>query len=164
MATDALITFPRLAAALQGYAGALKDACRQNLIKSDRLASEALLNSVDCEVRQDGTAIVVSVAVLGYWKFVEYDTRPHWPPPDALIRWIRVKPVLPRPLKNGRLPSEKQLAYLIGRKISRVGTKGSHDLGNALSAMRREWEGRIAEAAAADIIDNWRAVITFVGR
>lgn len=164
MATDALIRFPRLAAALQGYAEALKEAYRQNLIQSDRLASEQLLNSVDCEVRQDGTAIVVSVAVLDYWKYVEYDTRPHWPPPDALLRWIRVKPVLPRPMKDGRLPSERQLAYLIGRKISQVGTKGSHDLGNALSAMQREWEQKIAEAAAADIVESWRAVITFVAR
>ena len=34
-----------------------------------------------------------------------------------------MKPVLPRPGRNGKLPSTEQLAYLIGRKISKVGTK-----------------------------------------
>ena len=164
MATDALIRFPRLAAALQGYAEALKDAYRQNLIQSDRLASEQLLNSVDCEVRQDGTSIVVSVAVLDYWKYVEYDTRPHYPPYQAILRWVRVKPVLPRPMDNGRIPSPQTLAYFIKQSIGENGTTGSHDLGNALSAMQREWEVRIAEAAASDIIDSWRSVITFVAR
>lgn len=164
MATDALIAFPRLAETLQEYAAAVKEAYRTNLIQSDRLASEALLNSVECEVRQDGTAIVVSVAVLDYWKYIEYDTRPHWPPVDAIMRWIRVKPVLPRPMADGSLPTERQLAYLIGRKIAREGTEGSHDLSNALSAMQREWEQKIAEAAAADIVESWTAVITFVAR
>lgn len=164
MATDALIAFPRLAETLQEYAAAVKEAYRTNLIQSDRLASEALLKSVECEVRQDGTAIVVSVAVLDYWKYVEYDTKPHYPPYQAILRWVRVKPVIPRPMSNGRIPSPQTLAYFIKQSIGENGTTGSHDLGNALSAMQREWEQKIAEAAAADIVESWTAVITFVAR
>ena len=160
METNTLIDFPHLSAALAGYAAAVKEAYRRNLIQSDRLASEDLLNSVECEVRKDGTAFVVSVAVLDYWKYIEYGTRPHWPPTSALLRWIRVKPVIPRPDRNGRLPGEKSLAFLIGRKIARVGTVGSHDLTNAVDAVNREWEQRIAEAITEDVVQSWSVILT----
>ena len=51
---------------------------------------------------------------------------------------------------NGKLPTEKQLAYLIGRKISEEGTEGTHDLANAQETIRREFENKIQEAIKAD--------------
>lgn len=46
------------------------------------------------------------------------------PPIKAIEKWIEVKPILPRPMSNGQLPTQKQLAYLIARKIGLEGTKG----------------------------------------
>jgi hypothetical protein len=86
-------------------------------------ASGDLSNSIKGIVKQNGKYIVISIQLQDYWKYVEYGTKPHFPPLDAIKKWISVKPVLPRPLKNGKLPTTNQLAYLIGRKISKVGTK-----------------------------------------
>lgn len=86
-------------------------------------ASGELSKSINGIVKQNGKYIVISISLDDYWKYIEYGTKPHFPPIDAIKKWISVKPVLPRPLKNGKLPTENQLAYLIGRKISKVGTK-----------------------------------------
>lgn len=86
-------------------------------------ASGDLSKSIKGIVKQNGKYIVISIQLQDYWKYIEYGTKPHFPPLDAIKKWISVKPVLPRPLKNGKLPTTNQLAYLIGRKISKVGTK-----------------------------------------
>ena len=63
-----------------------------------------------------------------YWKYLEYGTKPHFPPIEKIAEWIRIKPVLPRPNAKGKLPTQKQLAFLIARSISVKGTKPTHTL------------------------------------
>lgn len=98
-------------------------ALKERLEKNGSNASGMLSNSIKGKVKYDGKYVSVFVDLEDYWKYVENGTKPHFPPVDAIKQWIRVKPVLPRPLKDGKLPTENQLAYLIGRKISKVGTK-----------------------------------------
>lgn len=86
-------------------------------------ASGKLSQSIKGKVKQNGKWLEVSISLEDYWKYIEYGTKPHFPPVDKIKEWIRVKPILPRPLSNGKLPTENQLAFLIGRKISKVGTK-----------------------------------------
>lgn len=86
-------------------------------------ASGALSKSIKGIVKMNGKYLTVSLSMEDYWKYIEYGTKPHFPPVDKIKSWITVKPVLPRPLANGKLPTENQLAFLIGRKISRFGTK-----------------------------------------
>lgn len=86
-------------------------------------ASGDLSKSIKGIVKFDGKYVTVSIRLNEYWKYIENGTKPHFPPVDAIKKWISVKPVLPRPLKSGKLPTDNQLAYLIGRKISKVGTK-----------------------------------------
>lgn len=86
-------------------------------------ASGDLSKSIKGIVKMDGKYLTVSLSMADYWKYIEYGTKPHFPPVDKIKSWITVKPVLPRPLANGKLPTENQLAFLIARKISRVGTK-----------------------------------------
>lgn len=86
-------------------------------------ASNDLKNSIRGIVQQNGKYIVISIEMNDYWRYIEYGTKPHFPPVSAIKRWISVKPVLPRPLPSGKLPTENQLSYLIARKISKVGTK-----------------------------------------
>ena len=96
---------------------------KNRLKANDSYASGNLSNSIRGVVKQNGKYIVISIQLNEYWKFIENGTKPHWPPVDAIKKWISVKPILPRPLKSGKLPTTDQLAYLIGRKISKVGTK-----------------------------------------
>ena len=86
-------------------------------------ASGKLSQSIKGKVKQNGKWLEVSISLEDYWKYIEYGTRPHFPPINAIKQWIKVKPILPRPLSNGKLPTTNQLAFLIGRKISKVGTK-----------------------------------------
>ena len=86
-------------------------------------ASGDLKNSIRGLVNQNGKYITISIQLDEYWRFIEFGTRPHFPPINAIKRWISVKPVLPKPLPSGKLPTANQLAYLIGRKISKEGTK-----------------------------------------
>lgn len=159
METNALTIFPNIMQALADYAEEAKRLYKENLVKSDRLATEDLYNSIETEVEADGTTFLVTMTLADYWKWVEEDTRPHWPPRDAILQWIRVKPVIPRPGKNGSLPKPEQLAYLIGRKIARQGTTGSHDLRDALAELNARFESRLVDALAADIADLSHAYI-----
>lgn len=86
-------------------------------------ASGDLSKSIKGIVKMNGKYLTVALSMADYWKYIEYGTKPHFPPVDKIKSWITVKPVLPRPLANGKLPTENQLAFLIARKISRVGTK-----------------------------------------
>lgn len=171
METNTLISLDNLAAVLQAYAEEVRELYKKNLVESDRLATEKLLNSIETEVVRDGSAYLVTMTLEDYWKYVEYDTKPHWPPPAALLKWITVKPVLPHPDKNGRLPKPEQLAFLIGRAMAGLspnqekcknphgGTTGTHDLQDAVTNCNRKYEQLIAEALAKDLGEGFHAMI-----
>ena len=76
----------------------------------------------------DGRYYRIYLQLEDYWKYLENGTKPHFPPVDKIAEWIRIKPVLPRPNAKGKLPTQKQLAFLIARSISVKGTKPTHTL------------------------------------
>ena len=145
-----LLNFENLRQTLEEYGQEVRNLYQDKLITHDRVASGELLNSVEFEVEGDGKRWEVSLNVAKYWKYVENDTRPHWPPVNKILEWIRVKPVLPRPDKNGKLPTPEGLAFLIARKISRVGTKGTHDLEDSIEEINERYREKIVYAIAKD--------------
>lgn len=151
-------SMPHLRAELEAYGAALLAAYRDNLLP--RNAGGDLITTATARVETDGTAWEVIFNLQDYWKYVEDGTRPHWPPPGALIPWIRVKPVIPRPDDRGRLPTEAQLDFLIRRKISRDGTAGSHDLERAEQDVLPRWQQRIAKALLLDATEWTRVYMT----
>ena len=153
METNTLISLQATEAVLADYAAEVQRVYKERLVSDDRIATEELINSVQTQVVRNDTAYLVTMSVAEHWKWVEWDTRPHWPPPDALLKWITVKPVIPRPLKSGKLPTPKQLAYLIGKKISEVGTKGSLDLTRTVAEVNAKYEPLLAEALQKDLSD-----------
>ena len=159
MEANTLISFSNLEAVLQQYAAELKEVYKKHLVEADRLASENLINSVETQVETDQGTYLVTITLADYWKYVEDDTKPHWPPVSAILEWIRVKPVIPRPDSRDRIPKPEQLAYLIGRKISREGTEGSHDLALSATECNRKYEPLIAEALAQDLGAGFRSWI-----
>lgn len=107
-------------------------AVREDLAQQNINASSKLSKSLKSIVKQNGKWIEISISLEDYWKYVEYGTRPHFPPIQAIRKWIDVKPVLPRPMK-GKLPTKDQLAFLIARKISKVGTRPKPFLNKTIS-------------------------------
>jgi len=94
----------------------------------------SLSRNISFEVRADEgglfpAAFSVELTLPAHWYNVEMGRPPcppskGWIPPDALMEWIKVKPVIPRPDDSGRIPTLKQLAYLINRAINDPDRKG----------------------------------------
>lgn len=62
-----------------------------------------------------------------YYIFAENGRRPgKFPPPNAILKWVQFKRLVPRPGRDGKVPSTNQLVYLISRKIATKGTEGQH--------------------------------------
>lgn len=120
----------------------------------NRVASSQLLNSVNFLVLRNDSEIWVELHLEDYWKYLEYGTKPHWPPVDAIRDWIKIKPVLPRPDKNGKLPTEKQLAFLIGRKISREGTEPYMLYNQTMDALNDWITNKLEEAIKLDLEED----------
>lgn len=136
---------------LKDYAIELRNTLQDSYINDDRIATGDLLNSVEYIIEKDDRQIEVSLQLEEWWKYVEYDTKPHFPPPDAMLKYVKAKPVLPRQDRNGKLPTPNQLAYLIGRKISEVGTTGTHNVRDTVRLINERYEEKIGQAISEDI-------------
>lgn len=97
-------------------------------------------------VEREADGYTVSIDLNDYWKYVENDTRPHWPPRAAILNWVKIKPCIPRPDNKGRIPTQQQLAFLVSRKIARVGTKGNHAFAKTQDALLGFYIPKIEEA------------------
>lgn len=164
-----LIQFDNLRAVLEEFAQEFKDNYRAQLVAhgrftrdgQDRLIDsiDSSMNTVQAMIREGDGAWSVTINLNEYWKYVENDTRPHWPPLSAIQRWVEIKPVIPRPDDKGRIPSPKSLAFLIGRKISRDGTTGSHDFQTAQETTIERFRARIRVAMIRDVQNYVRQVL-----
>lgn len=168
-----MIEFKHLQQTLEELGKAIKLRYQENLIKSDRKASYNLIESVQYHTVINGYELSIDLEMADYWKYVEDDTKPHWPPVDKILEWVRIKPVLPQPMANGKLPTERQLAFLISRAIAgespnqaklknpKGGTTGTHDLEHTLDEIDDEWDERIIEALDADVWANIDEILLF---
>lgn len=144
---------------LKEYAIELRNTLQDSYINDDRIATGDLLNSVEYIIEKDDRQIEVSLQLEEWWKYVEEDTKPHFPPPDAMLNYIKAKPILPKPDNNGKLPTPNQLAYLIGRKISEVGTTGTHNVRDTVRLINERYEEKIGQAISEDINNELDVII-----
>ena len=162
-----LVNLDNLQKLLQEMAVDIRDGYKETLERNGRytaLGPEArkLIRSVQTRVVVGETAYEVVMDLEDYWKYVEDDTRPHWPPPQAIARWVEIKPVIPQQGRLASLPRPQQiksLTYLIGRKISREGTTGSHDFRDSREAVLTRFRTRIRVAMAKDVQNYVRALL-----
>lgn len=145
---------------LEEYGRELRNKYQDSLINNDRIASGELLNSCEYIIQKDSYSISVSLQLAEYWKYVEWDTKPHWPPVDKILEWVKIKPVLPYSGSDGKLPTPEQLTFLIGRKIAKEGTKGSNDLHQSIEELNNEYMQLIEEAITKDVDEASTVIIT----
>ena len=137
--------------ALETYGQVLEEQYREEIARTGAFASGKLFDSVHHIVTVDDHTIDLSLSLEDYWKYVEEGRGPgKFPPLDKIEEWIRIKPVAPYPDSRGRVPSNKQLAFLIGRKIAEEGTEGRHLLDNAIESTQ-DWMEIIEQAISKDI-------------
>ena len=154
-----MVEFKHLQEALAQYADAIADKYKTNLENSGRRASGELITSVNSKVTVNGNEYTIELNLEDYWYYVENGRKPgKFPPPDKILEWIKVKPILPTPMSNGKLPTEKQLAFLIGRKIANEGFDGTHDLENTMKEV--DYEQIIQDALDMDMMEYVDQILT----
>lgn len=149
---DKLIDLPHVQAVMEEMAIAIRNEYQDNLIRNDRIASGDLLNNIEYEITRGDFTYTIYVKMKDYWYYVENGRKAgKWPPIDNILNWIKIKPVLPRPNAEGKLPTPQQLAFLIARKIGEEGTEGTQDLRKATDTIWDTFEDRLYEAIDKDV-------------
>ena len=158
--------FENLTSVLNDFGKFLVEEYKDNLILEDVNASDNLYNSVTYMVERNDKTFEVKLSLADYWAFVEKGRRAgsKFPPVSAIERWIEVKPVLPRPMSNGKLPTNKQLAYLISRKIAIEGISPKPLLQRSVDNVWGVFEEFIAEAFAKDLQKEINIELASMGR
>ena len=164
-----LIEYPNVEQALTELAEAVKAAYIANLNANGRPTermSEWMRNHYDGKLTDTIKVVVTlgngkfvaSLQLNDYWKYVEEGVAPSgkygnpgWKAYPAIRDWVDIKPVIPRPDGNGRIPTPNQLAYLITRSIVNNGTHGTHDLKMAKDAVIPMYIDRVEMALREDV-------------
>lgn len=147
-----MIKFDNLQRVLAEFGNALSERYKEKLTEDNRIASGRLISSVNSKVVVNDNEFIVELNLEDWWKFIEYGTKPHMPPVNKILEWVVVKRILPTPMKNGKLPTEQQLAWMIAKKIEREGTEGTPNLTESIDEMVNEYEQKIEEALDADVL------------
>lgn len=142
--------FTNLKKALEDYMEAVSRIYKGKLTSDGHKATGKLIGSVKASVKIGATQYIGELRLQDYWKYIEYGTKPHWPPRNAILKWIQAKPILPRAI-NGITPSNDQLAFLIGRKISKVGTKAGAELGDTIDEVNSSFRPILEAALEKDL-------------
>lgn len=159
METDTLM-FPNIERVLKEYADSAGDTYRSYMQLGGKDASGKLSQSAKAEVRHGGNRYEVVMHLEEYWKYVEYGRKPgKFPPPDKIREWVEIKPVIPRPMKNGKLPTVEQLSYLIGRKIAIKGIPPTPVLATTTRTLNEEFFDKIYEAIRLDAANAVKTII-----
>lgn len=154
METNAL-TFPNLEKAINDFVSDFVDTYKGLLIRDNKKATGDLIRSIKpIEIQFETNNYSGSISLAYYWKYVEYGRRPgKFPPQNKILDWIKIKPVIPRPI-NGIKPTEKQLTFLISRKIARDGIEAGNQFKEALDLCWTKNKNKISDAISIDLQSN----------
>ena len=111
----------KVSADIRSIAKELLERYKKEIEDTGHKASGELQNSASYKCIINGTALEVWFSLPEYWFYLENGTAPHFPPVSAIENWITVKRIVPN-AANNRIPTTKQLAFVIARSISKKGT------------------------------------------
>ena len=121
-------------------------------VTKDNTKHYELSKKISFTLQVNDTLFEIEFNAPEYWKYANYGRGPgKFPPLDKIEDWIKRRKIAPYPTKSGSVPTRKQLAYLIGRKIAKEGFKGSGFLEKSLKEQEDYWEERISDAIYEDI-------------
>lgn len=147
-----LIKWENLQRVLEDYGRNLVENYQRALADNNIDASGDLSRTATYIVNDDRGSFTISLELNHYWKYVENGRRAgKMPPISAIENWIEIKPVLPRPMANGKLPTIHQLAFLIARKIGEVGIAPRPVLQESIDSNNKVFMRLIEEAIAEDV-------------
>lgn len=150
---EAALNYTSLISSLSGFINDFMNTYKSLLVRDGKKASGNLINSIrNVDIAFNNGEIVGEISLASYWKYVEYGRRPgKFPPLQNILDWVKIKPVIPRPVNGLKAPSEKQLAFLISRKIAKDGIKAGNQLQEALEITWSKWENTLSQSITEDI-------------
>ncbi|MBR3591012.1 MAG: hypothetical protein IKK89_04660 [Alistipes sp.] len=149
---------------LEEFGQRLIDTYKRELGSRGKIASGKLVEDLRYDVKTGDWHASVTLHLADYWKYVEHGRRAgKFPPIDAIRKWIEVKPILPRPNSNGRLPTTNQLVYLIGRKIAQKGIPPTPALALSVEGVYQQMLVAISNALSKDLGERVAQVFTYDG-
>lgn len=127
----------------------------------------AIRENIKFVLNIDNDSFTINFHAPTYWKYVDGGRRPgKFPPVDSLISWIRKRNINPRPLPSSKTsvpPTINQLAFLIGRKISKEGIKGNKFYELTVEEFKKEFTQKIEDAITEDIENQLDEFLTPLG-
>lgn len=164
MEKDAL-TFNNLQQALDDFTKDVAETYRRLLLRDGKNATGELISSIKPMTPELVNGIFeCSLSLAPHWKYVENGRKPgKFPPIDNnvpsdftlggnILEWVKTKPQLARPNRLDRKEiSQKQLAFLVARKIATKGIQPGNQLEEAMDIVYARWKDRIDAAITADI-------------
>lgn len=155
-----MLEFSNVKSVLNDFGKFLVEEYQDALILNDAIASNTLYKSITYIVENGNNSFEVKLSLEDYWKYIENGRKPgKWPPIKAIQRWIEIKPVLPRPMSNGKLPTTAQLAFLISRKIGLEGIKPRPLLEGCINDVWDVMKEFLEEALCKDIESEWKVIV-----
>lgn len=147
------LSFDNLQIALDSFINDFINTYKSLLIRDDKKASGNLISSLKpVTIQFKNNKFEADISIASYWKYVEYGRRPgKFPPINKILNWIKVKPVIPRPMNGLKPPTEPQLAFLIARKIARDGIKAGNQFKEALDMTWNRHYNNISIAITEDL-------------
>ena len=137
---------------LTEYRIRFEELIRTKIQKKDKIASGNLLANISTKIEVDGSVYTVILNSLDYLKYLETGTKPHWPPTKPILKWIKDKRLPTREYTGDKsLPTEKQLTYLVRRKIAKEGTEPNFIIAETIEELNEIYLKRLQEALEIDI-------------
>lgn len=157
------MTFDNLQKALDSFINDFINTYKSLLIRDDKKASGNLISSLKpVSIQFKNNKFEADISIASYWKYVEYGRRPgKFPPINKILDWIKIKPVIPRPMNGLKPPTEPQLAFLIARKIARDGIKAGNQFKEALDLTWAHHYNDISNAISLDLQNEIDIVALF---
>ena len=129
--------FENLNRVLEQFVYEFKQQLRDKIVAENAVASGDLLNSIDCRPPYDSTE----------------KTFPQ------IEKWVMDKPLQPYPDSRGKLPTIKQVTFLVARKISEEGTQGHYFFESTLNGLMEKYYPMIVDAIYKDIEKDLEGLI-----
>ena len=149
---EQLLELTELQKVLAEYAREAEEMYKYQLSLGNKTASRKLMDTIKSNVVVGDQSYEVTLTLQDYWKYVEHGRKPgKFPPVGAILNWISVKPIIPRPDDNGKIPTPNQLAFLIGRKIEEEGIEPFPALKTTIEEVNKIYYDRLSSALANDI-------------
>lgn len=155
-----LINFTELQQVLQEYAKEAEEIYKYQISLGGKNASRQLTDTIKSKIMLGNQAYEVSLNLQEYWKYIEEGRKPgKFPPVGAILNWISVKPIIPRPDVNGKIPTPNQLTFLIGRKIKEEGIQPFPALETTKEELDKIYHEKLSVALGHDVSNYIRKII-----